>query len=444
MVSASNFKSVDDGKFTLSLNAFLPSHAVVPLEGNGKGTNEVLIKEGDFVKEGQVIAKTPDIYIHAPVSGTVKKIAGGMFSNGKKELCAEIALGGELVFTGKKQNETEWKNLEPSTLLYLLKEAGIVSTFERKFSLYSIVKNLKKKENLVLVVSFFDDDPAVLSSRFVSKSFTKEIVAGSMILARASSAKAVVFVQDKKNKVPLDEHISLFNSSFETVTGIKTFQAEVDLGKYPFGTKHNLVSVSKKSSDDEILKSLGKDDLFIDSLTALNVFKAIVFKKPEISTFVHVSGDCLNAAAIMDVKLGTPLSDVVKMCGGFKRKLSKIVINGRMKGLSVENLDIPVTKSMKSVEFVPVGKIKNNYSEICIRCGNCRKVCPAGLWPGNLYRIFHIGDRQNGLLDSKSISDTFVLCMECGLCNSVCPSRLPLQQSISLLKEMADDKKDTK
>lgn len=452
MVSAYNFKSPDEGKFTLAANAFLPSHCVVPLDG------EILTSEGEQVKEGQVIAKTKDIYIHAPVSGVVEKISDGVFSSGKKGLCAKIALKGSLVFTGKKSFETGWQSYEKETLTYKLKEAGVLSTFSRKISLYTTIKNLKKK-NPVLVLRLFDDDPSVLTERFVSKNYARQVIFGAMILAKASGAEILVIAQDRYSKVPVGEFLlenfeeQIFanqnsenpenseNQSFANgfANQIKVFQVDVDTRKYPCGSEHCLVSAVKKNLSDESLKSIGKNDFFVDSVTAFHAYNAIALGKPEINALVHVTGECLNSAAVMNVNLGTSLKDVAEMCGGFKRKLSRIVINGTVKGVSVKNLDIPVVKSMKSIEFVPARQVKNPSSETCVRCGNCRKICPAELWPGNLYRIMHLDGKACGLLDSKTIADSAILCMECGLCNSVCPSRLPLQQTISLLKEKIND-----
>lgn len=434
MVKAYNFSSPDEGKFTLAANAFLPPRAVVPLENEKKGGSEILIQEGDFVKEGQVIAKSINCYVHAPISGKVEKVADGIFSSGKKGLCAQIALGGEFVFTGKKiiGNE-EWALRSSQTLAYKLKESGIFSTFGKKIPLYEEIKNIRKTKNLVLIVRLFDDDPSILCGKFVSKEFTRQVATGALILAKASEAEAVVFVNDKKNRIDMEKYLAEQNPS------VKIFYADADLKKYPFGTKHNLVSAAKKCSDDEILKTLGKNDLFADSQTLLHVYNAVVLEKPEISTFVHVTGDCLNSAAVMDVKIGTPLGDIVKMCGGFKRKLSKIIVNGTVKGISAATLDTPVTKSFKSVEFVPFGKGKKQSGEICVRCGNCRKVCPAQLWPGNLYRFMHTAHEKPEILHSEEMAKTSVLCMECGLCNSVCPARLPLSETVSILKEKINE-----
>jgi electron transport complex protein RnfC len=56
----------------------------------------------------------------------------------------------------------------------------------------------------------------------------------------------------------------------------------------------------------------------------------------------------------------------------------------------------------------------------CIRCGDCARVCPAGLLPQQLHRALLAGDEP--LLERHGLVD----CIECGCCDYVCPSRIPL------------------
>src|SRR5690625_3246461 len=56
----------------------------------------------------------------------------------------------------------------------------------------------------------------------------------------------------------------------------------------------------------------------------------------------------------------------------------------------------------------------------CINCGECVRVCPAGLLPQTLFKLIEAGRYEDSA--DHHLAD----CIECGLCASVCPSHIPL------------------
>ncbi|MBQ9205977.1 MAG: 4Fe-4S dicluster domain-containing protein [Treponema sp.] len=445
MVSASNFVSVDKDLISDSVNAFLPKTVLIPLFENDSENGEVLVKEGDTVKEGEVIAKAKGIFVHSSIPGVVRTIEQAQYSNGKQGLCATIDLKGSFSFLGKKCAKQNWQNYEASTIQFLLKEAGVVNTFDKEIPIFHQLKKTVNYNN-ILVIRLFDKDPSLVTESFVSKKYLAQVLEGSGIIAKAFYAKTVVLAYSAGEKDSLKEDIdSLLEEKkpllFMAATDV--FTVAIDTKKYPSGTMHDIVQTVKKTYKSDLFSKLGKKDLFIDSITALNSYNAIVFGKPVVSTFVHVTGDCLNSAAVLNVRLGTLLEDVISQCGFFKRNLSKIVINGLLSGKAVSTLALPIGRTVKSVEFIPSGKSKFQHTKNCIRCGNCRKICPVLLWPGNLYRVAHLENLSNACLADKDAYKSVILCSECGLCNAVCPSRLPLSQTISLLKESYHEIQET-
>lgn len=433
MVSVSDFSSADKDSFISVAETFLPREVLIPLEADDSEKFDILVYEGNDVREGEIIAKSKNICVHSSVPGIVKEITDFQYANGKKGKCARIALSGSFEFTGKKQEENVWADLDQTNLRYLLKDNGIVNTFDKPASLISQIRNMRRKSNMILAVRLFDDDPSHEIENFLSKKYLSQIVEGAGIIAKAINASAIVFAFNKKDKSLFNYNFDFLMENLDSSTSI--FTVPVDLKKYPCGTKHDIVASAKKSFKDEILSKFGWNDFFIDANTALKTYDAVVRGIPSIFQLVHVTGDCLNAAAIMKIRVGTPIRELISQCGNFKKSLGKIIINGILCGHAVPSLDIPISRDVKSIEFMPKSNLFVDKPVTCIRCGNCRKICPVHLQPELLCRMYR------DEISDKEVLETAILCSECGLCNTVCPSRLPLCQYISNLKKKLEEQR---
>lgn len=423
MVSVHNYLSEDAGLIQENSKAFLPPIALVPLKKNDSSDFEILVKGNEIVKEGQVIARSLETAIHASIPGKVLDIIETDFADGSRGLAAKIKLEGAFSFTGKKNKLFDWKALDQKTLLYIFSEKGVYNTFSKLTCLSSQIKKIEAKASRLLIVRLYSDDPSRLTEGLVSKFYFEMVKQGSFIIAKAMSANGILFVADTNDK---DKDFSYSDSD---IPYEKIF---IDSTAYPNGFMHEIIQATKKTCKDSPFNKISTEDLYIDCLTALNAFNAVCFNEPVISSKVHLSGDCLNTAGFFDVKIGTTLKDLVAQAGGFKRPLSKIVINGILLGLSVSNLNIPVSKEVKSVAFIPKENLPDQIEQVCVRCGECLKICPVSLFPESLYRSYiHKESYENNL---ALIRQTAALCTECALCNSVCPSRIPLSQIIAKLK----------
>ena len=427
--------------YKISQNSFISKEFIIPLEQEYATDYKNIVEKGDIVKEGQVIAvstvnskskKTFDesTFIHSPVPGKVLDILPVYTSSGKQKFAVKIKFGGEFSYLGKKITEKSIENLTSSQIIEELIEKGVINTYNlRKIENPGLqIKNNSFKN---LVVRLFDEDAFRFTDSLVAKLYTNEIIKGAQVLAKAMNCYGILFVTDQKFEKK--DELENLNISNLRILQVKT-------KKSPCGTQKQIEQAFKKSG---LKKSsnleITKNDFFTDASTLYEVYKAVICSIPSVSHLVHFSGNCLFSSCVLDVKIGTTLNDIVKQIGGFAKEPSVIVINGLIYGNSVESLNVPISKSVKSVEFISKTKITDNQIYSCVNCGNCRYVCPSKISPDVLYSY-----AVNFKEIPEVLKNTVLSCEECGLCNTVCPARLPLTKTISYLKDTVCEEKSDK
>ena len=417
--------------YSYSQRAFLPKEILIPLTQEFETIYTSLVKEGDYVKEGGVIASYTNsnnetIYLHSPLPGKILEIGQCFSPDGKKDPCIKIKFGGSFSYLGKEHPVISDDMIASSSIAKNLIDCGVINTFKtatpQNLGLQINKINSKdKKKKTNLVVRMFDEDPYRVTDSLMAKLFFEEIVKGARIVAKAINAGGIVFAIDQK----LADKSFITNEKYSDIKFL-----EMNIKRYPCGTPREIVSAFDRGSLKRFCTfELHKTDLFTDSSTIYEVYKACALSIPSIDKYVHFTGDCLNASCLLEVKLGTKLCDVITQIGGFSKEPALIVINGLLCGNSIHSLDVPITKYVKSVEFISRNRTTDEQMNTCVNCGNCRFACPAKLSPDIIY---------NNTVNFKRLNENFAAsvfaCIECGLCNTVCPARLPLCQIITILK----------
>lgn len=415
-----------------AVNAFLPGIVIVPLVQESGTVCRCLVHKGDAVQEGQIIAEPAEeneklqAKIHSPVPGIIEDTILCTCPDGKKNSAVQIRMKGAFKYLGKTEKISDWKQFLAASIIQNIADQGVVNTFLASKTV-SFASQLSKAASSVkkhlLIVRLFDEDPARITDTVLSRIFKNDIYTGALITARAFHASGIVFINDE------GELTDDFNMQERDKDAIPIRCISVNSENYPVGLKKEIQENIKKNLKEKPFSEVSSEDIFTDSSTMLDVCRVIKYGIPVISKYVHVNGNCLPASGLMNVRIGTTLRFLAEQCGGFIAPPAAIIINGIISGRAVESLDTPITKYVKSVSFLPSGEVPDQRQSSCIRCGNCRKVCPCHLTPDVLYR-----HAAGGKSADKDYIISARLCSECGLCNSVCPARLPISQTVSFLK----------
>ena len=409
-------------------NAFLPKRVTIPLVQEKDVFCKPVIKIGEEVKEGQVIAASDYSVIHSPIPGTVKDLCSINCPDGKIEKGLVIDMHGSFSYLGKKQEEEEWRSLSPATIERKLDDKGIVNIFSctRSLPLTKQIKTFIRKKSKTIVVRLFDEDTQRITDSLMTSFYFDQIVEGAKILAKITEADGILFVMSSKD-------IKL--RKLENDEKHKIYFMGLDIKKYTNGFKHGIINAFNKSMRKTCPLSVNRNDFFIDSYTLYDIYKAVVFNLPVLTRHINFTGNCLPASSFLNVRLGYSLKDVVDQLGGFIKNLEAVIINGRICGNSVNSLDIPITKYVKSVEFLSKNYTTDSQVYSCVKCGECRIKCPVNIAPDILYEYVLKGSDI-----PEKLLETSTLCINCGLCNTFCQARIPLCQVITMIKNKVDDK----
>ena len=105
--------------------------------------------------------------------------------------------------------------------------------------------------------------------------------------------------------------------------------------------------------------------------TVFAIYEAVYTGKPMIERVITITGSCVKEPVNMWVRIGTILSDLEPVFGGFKKSPKKIIIGGPMMGVSQYTMDVPITKGAGGALFLSEEELDRSEESVCIRCGKC-------------------------------------------------------------------------
>ncbi|MES2624429.1 MAG: electron transport complex subunit RsxC [Pseudomonadota bacterium] len=395
----------------------LPHQLVIALTQPASISPILCAAEGDYVLKGQVLAhgsSDAGINIHASTSGTIIRITPHAVPNtsGEHELCVIL----------QPDREERWTRMAPvenftecsSELLYArIKDAGIRGLGGAAFPTHAKLVGATNIHTLVLNIS--ECEPFISCDEALVHKYLNEVITGTQILLHASGAtRCLIGIEDSKPAAIRALRAALSDPRIELV---------VVPALYPSGAERQLIySLTGVEITADTLP-VEKGFLCHNPGTALAVMRAVIHGEPMISRVTTVTGAALAAPANYEVLFGTPINELLQLCGVDNENLSRLIIGGSLMGTQITSAEVPVLASTNCILATTHEELPAPLPEQpCIRCGFCVPACPVLLQP----QVLYWDSRQLALTDATShhLAD----CIECGACAYVCPSHIPLVQ----------------
>ncbi|HZV54758.1 MAG TPA: electron transport complex subunit RsxC [Rhodocyclaceae bacterium] len=398
-------------------DAPLPAEFVIPLHQSIGGIPRPVVKAGEHVQKGQLIGG-PDgsvsSAVHASTSGTVKAVEMRRMphTSGLSALCVVIEPDGKDEWIGHAP--VPWRTMSPGEVRNALRDAGVVGLGGAVFPSHLKVNPGKEGHLDTLVINGAECEPFITCDDMQMRERPDGIIKGAAILRDLTKARQVLIgVEDNK-----PEAIAAMRAAVERI-GAERIDVVAVPTRYPAGGAKQLIRVLTGIEVPHGKRSTDYGVQCFNTGTAHAIYDALELGRPMISRIVTVAGN-VERPRNYEVRFGTPMKDVVALCGP-KPDTDRLIMGGPMMGFRMPGDEVPVVKATNCILVGSKVLFPPPPPEMpCIRCGECAKACPADLAPFEMYWF------SRAKIFGKAQEYHLFDCIECGCCAYVCPSRIPL------------------
>jgi electron transport complex protein RnfC len=400
----------------------LPEMVHIPLAQHLGVPAKVLVKKGDKVKTGQLIAQTDGFVsanVHSSVSGTVSKVDLFMDAGGYRKMTVSIQVEGDewMESIDRSEGLVPSNEISPEEIIKKVTEAGIVGLGGATFPTHVKMTVPVGKKAEAVIINGVECEPYLTSDHALMMEKGPEIIVGVKLLMKALRVEKA-WIGIESNKPDAIEHLAKCAAIDPRikVQGLKV--------KYPQGGEKQLIKalLNREVPSGALPIDVGAVVFNVGSTFA--VYEAVQKNKPLFERIITVTGQDLKSPENFRVRIGTLVSGLVEAAGGIPESAGKVISGGPMMGKALATPEVPVTKGSSGILVLPEKVTRRKPVDPCIRCAKCVSVCPMGLEP---YLLMPLSERSYfERMEKERVMD----CIECGSCSYICPANRPLLDHI--------------
>ena len=404
----------------------LPQQAIFPLSQHIGAPAKPVVNRGDKVKVGTLIAEANGFVsapIYSSVSGTVLKVDTAIDATGYRKPAIYINVEGDEWEESIDRSETletldKHPELTPEEIVNRIKVAGVTGMGGAGFPTFIKLCPPPTAKAECVILNGVECEPYITSDYRLMMEHADEILVGlDLLMKGAKVERGYIGIEDNKPEaIKLFEQKTANNPRIEIVALAK---------KYPQGGEKQLVdAVINRQVPAPPAIPVNVGAIVQNVGTAYAVYQAVMKHKPLFERYTTVTGKQLKNPGNFLVRMGTPMRELIDLCGGMPEGDNKVLAGGPMMGKSVVSTDVTVCKGTNSITILTDADAHRKAAQPCIRCGKCVSACPMGLEPYLLATLSSFKEWER--LESEQVTS----CISCGSCQFTCPSHRPILDNI--------------
>lgn len=406
----------------------VPATVTIPLLQHMGAPCTPVVKLKDEVKVGQLLAQAGpglSVPIHSSVSGTVVRIEDFINPGGVRTQSIVINTDGlQTVDESVKPPVVE----DHASFVEAVRNSGMVGLGGAGFPTFIKLNPKNLEEVDTLVINGAECEPYITADNREFLENGKNVVKGIELVCRYLAIDHV-FIGIEDNK---PEAIAKMKELIKDRFGWKVVALK---SKYPQGAEKVLIyeTTGKVVKEGQLPADQGVIVMNVSSVAFVASY--IETGMPLVSKRLTVDGSAVAEPKNVLAPIGAHYGDVIEFCGGYKAEPKMILMGGPMMGIAVPNDDYPVVKNNNAILAFAEEDTLLRDENPCIRCSRCVNACPVLLMPAAI-------DKAVLARDLDTLAELKVnLCIECGCCSYVCPAGRYLTLRNKMAKKMLREKK---
>ena len=405
-----------------------PEYVYLSLTTNRCTDYHLDVKEGDYVKFGQVVGERSGGFfkqpIYSTVSGHVEKEVEKYDGTGFKGKFLTIRNDFKDIPCQSVQDRPDSliETFTQEDFVNIVKDRGVVGLGGSGFPSYVKLQTEEKIKHVV--INAVECEPYLSSDYRLIKDTPEKVLEGLRYVMKAVNAESGVIAIKKNKKVlieVLERELKRYKDLNIKIAKLADYYPqgwEIETFKNALGIKVPLGELPMKHGI-----------LGFNVSTVASIFNAVKHNYPITKRHMTINGDAIKFPQSIRVRVGTSVKDLIKLCDGFVEDAEKIdlISGGPMMGASIPTDDIVVTPTTTSILGF---KSVDHKEEPCVRCGSCVYSCPVDIQPVTIMNAVKRNDKE--ALKNLRAKD----CIECGLCAYVCTSKIHVTDYVRKGKQM--------
>ena len=394
----------------------IPKRVVVPLQQHLGAPSEVIVQKGDEVKTGQPISEAKgfvSVPSHASVSGKVTAVEPLPHPLGSKMVSVVIEGDGVDVWDDSVRAVESVDRLETKDCIEMIQQAGLAGMGGAAFPTHVKLSPPPEKSIEIAILNGAECEPYLTSDHRLMLEQPEEILYGFQLIMKILGVKrGVIAIEANK-----PDAVKVMASCVKEMSDVSLVKLPV---KYPQGAEKQLIKAVTRREVPPGGLPMDVACLVHNVGTAKAIHDAVAQRKPLVERIVTVTGPGVQEPKNLRARIGTPFSELIAACGGYKGEVGKLIMGGPMMGLAQDSDHVPVIKGTSGILVVDEKSASIGSPSSCIACARCVDACPMKLVPTELGKL--VEKKRFDEAKANGVQD----CIECGCCAYVCPSKINL------------------